>query len=263
MPEAITETTPALYDTKASLLYNFKWVDGNIYDEMQLHVAPLTDELIANYLSQIRLQIRFDKNGDPVGNTETLNADEAARAIFEALYSTADMPVNELHKTFPQDQIVRLLNETVMNVVAERPIFKRGDVNAPKPGETVIQLTSWIGEVLNEDKEMEQCHTETKLVFRSPKAKDHRAWEAANDKHSFKRNSKGKIELKLSQVDVHALRELLFGSELKQIEPLFLRGENYASGAAVPFYHVYLATSVLMEEALDLGKLSKRLSSQS
>lgn len=267
-----------IFDSTHTHVFTHRWLDGNILDERPINLRPATDAQVQRYLGQLVLEIPFNAQGNPTGDVNTPNALAAATELFDELcFATSDndLPGSDGLADFPHDQKNAVLNATLFNLQAERPLFRRGDPAAPKPGETVIQLTCWFGEHrVSQDEEgaeseaykpqvstLEQRFVQTFLYFRTPKAADFDRWEQANDKHSFERNGKGQITLKRSRFDLQKIHETLFGSDLRQVQALFLRGENYAG--SVPFYHVYYAATELLKKDQDLGKLSQRLNGRS
>lgn len=244
--------------------FTHQWIDGNIFEAAEMTLRFPTDEEVVRYLSRFRFITPYDRNGDP-GQTKLEDQTASARELFEAVAS-------DLSADIPDDQVEAILSATVMNALPIRPFFRRGDEGAPPAGETVIQLTCWAGQAKPaplEDAEAEQQaesaeaaplenqYSETKLYFRTPKPDDIQRWEMANDKHTFQRDAKGRVTFKRSKLNVQGLFELFYGSELKQMEGLFLRGENY--DGPVPFLHLYFGASVLLAREQNLKQLAKRV----
>lgn len=257
MTDTATKPSNPVFDNTETLPYTHKWLEGSILDELPLEIQPLTDEQTIKYLGSINLQIPY-KNGEPQGQYTALNADEKAKELFDEIVSASGAGSITI---LPEVEIGAVINATVMNVVPDRVVFRRGDQNAPPPGETVIRLTCWHGEHANEDGEPEQRYVETLVYFRTPKAEDYKRWEEANDKHTFERDGKGRVKAKHSKVDMQKVFELFNGSQIKGVEKLFLRAENYSE--IVPFHHIFFAAGELLNKTVDLGKLSRRLNPQS
>jgi hypothetical protein len=247
---------PTVFDPSVTHFYRHEWVDGSFLDEQDLLIAPLPDEVAVRYLGGIRIDVPF-KEGRATGEVLTPNAEDCALNVFAEICRTAglaDGEVDTLHASFPREQVVPVVNSTVMNVAASRPLFKRNDPNAPKEGETLIVLRCWYGQHKDAEGRLFDHFVETKFFFRNPKAAEYRAWDAANDKHTFEKDNRGNVTVKHSQVDTNKASQLIRGSRVKQMEPLFLRAENYAG--EVPFYHLYYAASELLKEDPAMGKLS-------
>ena len=254
-----TPQLPTVFDPTVTHFYHHEWVTGSFLDEQDLTIAPLTDDVATRYLGGIVLDVPFSE-GRPTGQVLTPNAEACALEVFAQICHSAGLAeseVDNLHATFPSEQVVSVVNSTVMNITASRPLFKRGDPAAPAEGETLIVLKCWYGQYRSADGELFDHFVETRLFFRNPKAVEYRTWDAINDKHTFEKDSKGNISVKHSRVDVNKAYRMIHGSQVQQMEPLFLRAENYA-GNVVPFYHLYYAATELLKEDLAMGKLSTR-----
>ncbi len=255
--------TSTVFDARSKTFYKYRWLDGNIIDEVDVEIEPLSNDAFWRYLRSLSLKLVHNKKGETVSDVETMNAKETARDLFESLYATANLPAGEtdkFHETFPVDRIPHLLNSTVMNVASELPVFRRNDPKAPPTGETVIKLRIWSGQIINQDQELEDRFVEANLYFRTPKAADYEAWGQA-EVVKTQPYAKGNTA-RITHADDEKLREILFGSEEKKMQPLFLRADSYLDNHVL-HYHVYYAACHLLQKDVDLGKLSKQLKPQS
>lgn len=225
------------YDRSKTFKIKHRWLDGSIVDECELEIRFPTDEEMFRLYGSTETLATYDRDGD-VKDTEQADSGVAATAeLFAAL--TKGAPEN-----FPQVEKAKVLNMTVMMADAVIATFKRGDANAPPPSETAINLSVWYGQ--GEDE------MQTRIVLRTPSADDAKAWNSGTTKLDIVKDGKGRPASATARLNPQRIRELLYGSDLKRTEKLFLRAEGYAG--EVPFDHLYVAAIELFRPNKQVGE---------
>lgn len=138
--------------TSQSFEYHHEWLDGSIADEITVHLKPLTDDLVLRWLASVQVVAAYDKKNGEVLDIDVPDAEAVLARIFNAICEDG--------RDLPDAEKAAILSKTVLNVEAERLLFRRGDPKAPEPGVTAIGVTYWApGQVWTPNTEVEVGQT--------------------------------------------------------------------------------------------------------